>query len=136
MSSSPSVPDRAPEPDWEVFSDGDGKHVRHRHADVAFPLLESPSPAAKADPYAAAEPTGDPDDCGMCLRASDIDVPVPGNPIAYPHPGCPHHGYCETFTPSEHKDGDGRVMCADCRAYADEHHYRRQRATPEEVPNA
>ena len=27
----------------------------------------------------------------LCVYASDVGVDVPGNPVAYAHPGCPAH---------------------------------------------
>ncbi|EMY33559.1 hypothetical protein D477_014196 [Arthrobacter crystallopoietes BAB-32] len=60
-------------------------------------------------------------DCGMCLTASDIGIGVAGDPIAYPHPGCPDHGSCEKFVPGGSADGAGRPLCLECRAYEDEH---------------
>lgn len=63
-------------------------------------------------------------DCGMCLKASDIGVYSAGNPIAYSHPGCPEHGSCAKFVTGGGRDGAGRELCADCRAYADEHHWK------------
>lgn len=60
-------------------------------------------------------------DCGMCVRASDIGVPVAGNPIAYAHPGCRDHGNCPAFVPGGGIDGAGREFCGSCRAYEDEH---------------
>lgn len=66
--------------------------------------------------------------CGMCLHASGIGVDVPGDPIAYIHPGCPNHGRCPKFTSGDRTDGDGRPLCRDCLAYEDEHLF-----TPEET---
>ena len=28
---------------------------------------------------------------GLCVTAADVGVDVPGNPVAYAHPGCPAH---------------------------------------------
>jgi hypothetical protein len=39
---------------------------------------------------------------GLCVTAADIGVPVKGNPVAYPHPGCPAHAperVCECGKP-------------------------------------
>lgn len=30
---------------------------------------------------------------GVCLRASDVGVPVPGNSVARSHDSCPEHGH-------------------------------------------
>lgn len=36
---------------------------------------------------------GDEPGCnGLCHRASDVGVAVPGDPVAYPHDSCPEHG--------------------------------------------
>jgi hypothetical protein len=28
---------------------------------------------------------------GLCVTAADVGVDVPGDPVAYAHPGCPAH---------------------------------------------
>lgn len=44
---------------------------------------------------------------GICMTAADVGVSVSGNPIAYPHPGCPLHA------PGE-RCGCGQARCIDC----------------------
>jgi hypothetical protein len=63
-------------------------------------------------------------ECGhLCLRGSDIGVSVPGDPVAYAHPGCPVHGHCEAYIPGDLQT-NGHRPCANCKAYEDEHQYR------------
>lgn len=62
---------------------------------------------------------------GPCMRASDVGVPVPGDPVAYAHPCCPVHGHCEKYVPGE-VQSNGHRPCANCRAYENEHQFRRE----------
>lgn len=59
----------------------------------------------------------------LCLRGSDVGVSVPGDPVAYAHPGCPVHGHCEAYVPGEDIHSNGDRPCINCRAYEDEHNY-------------
>lgn len=63
------------------------------------------------------------DPCGAqdCVRASDIGIWLSGDPVAYVHPNCSVHGAPHPFVAGGGKDGAGRQLCAQCRAYADEH---------------
>jgi hypothetical protein len=42
---------------------------------------------------------------GLCVTAADVGVSVPGNPVAYAHPGCPAHdpdgGECGCGNPDQ-----------------------------------
>jgi hypothetical protein len=61
----------------------------------------------------------------LCMRASDVGVYVAGDPVAYEHPGCPVHGSCEQYVPSDVVHGCGLRPCANCKGYEDEHDYRK-----------
>jgi hypothetical protein len=72
----------------------------------------------------------------LCMRASDVAVSVSGDPVAYPHPGCPVHGSCETYVPGQDIHGNGDRPCADCRGYEDEHNYTAPKDDEEAEPPA
>lgn len=62
------------------------------------------------------------------MRASDVGVGVAGDPVAYAHPGCEVHGWCDKYVPEDESAADKYLVpCENCRGYEDEHHYTKEK---------
>lgn len=67
--------------------------------------LPAPPDIQPINPYPDDHVEPQPPPCsGDCLTAYDVGVPVAGNPVAYPHPDCPLHGWAHFDTTDESED--------------------------------